>query len=140
LPLNVIGHSAGGHLALWAGARREDIIDLVVGLAPVTDLMAMAGSGSVGALDARALLEAGAPGSVGAVEGKTLLVHGQDDEVIPVSHSTRLSTEARVAIIAGMGHFPILDPAREHWPAVLAELGKTDARPLHELPPLSTDR
>jgi pimeloyl-ACP methyl ester carboxylesterase len=59
------------------------------------------------------------------VPGKTLLVHGEDDEVVPTSHSSRLSPEARVELIPNMGHFPILDPEREHWPLVVAELGKT---------------
>jgi 3-dehydroquinate dehydratase-2 len=128
LPLAVLGHSAGGHLALWAGARRNAAIDLVVGLAPITDLGDMAGAGAVGASEAGRLLTAGAPTSVGAVPGKTLLVHGEDDEVVPTSHSSRLSPEARVELIPNMGHFPILDPEREHWPSVVAELGKTQRR------------
>jgi 3-dehydroquinate dehydratase-2 len=125
LPLTVIGHSAGGHLALWGGTRRPDAIDLIVGLAAITDLEEMARSGPVGGDDARRLLECGAPATVGAVNGKTLLVHGDDDGVIPTSQSTRLSTEARVEVIPEMGHFPMLDPDREHWPLVVAELGKT---------------
>jgi pimeloyl-ACP methyl ester carboxylesterase len=48
-----------------------------------------------------------------------------DDEIVPTSHSTRLSTGARVEVIPNMGHFPILDPQREHWPLVVAELGKS---------------
>lgn len=125
VPLGVIGHSAGGHLSLWAGTRREGLVDHLVGLAAITDLSQMAVGGSVGALDARRLLEAGAPASVGALAGKTLLVHGEDDEIVPVSHSTRLSTAARVEVMPGVGHFHMLDPEREHWPIVIAELGKT---------------
>jgi pimeloyl-ACP methyl ester carboxylesterase len=59
------------------------------------------------------------------VPEKTLLIHGVDDEIVPTSHSTRLSTGARVEVIPNMGHFPILDPQREHWPLVVAELGKS---------------
>jgi acetyl esterase/lipase len=125
LPLAVLGHSAGGHLALWAGRRREEAIDLIVGLAPITDLQEMAGGGAVGASEAGRLLASGAPTTVGAVPGKTLLVHGEDDEIVPTTHSSRLSTEARVELIPSMGHFPILDPEREHWPLVVADLGKT---------------
>jgi 3-dehydroquinate dehydratase-2 len=125
VPLILIGHSAGGYLALWAGARRADLIDLIVGLAPVTDLTHMARTGSVGAPDTISLLEAGSPASVGAVGEKTLLIHGEDDEIVPVSHSTRLSTTARVEVVPKTGHFPMLDPGCEHWPIVVSELGKT---------------
>jgi acetyl esterase/lipase len=125
LPLVVLGHSAGGHLALWAGRRRDEAIDLTVGLAPITELEEMAGAGAAGSSEAGRLLAEGAPTTVGAVPGKTLLVHGENDEIVPTSHSTRLSTEARVELVPNMGHFPILDPEREHWPLVVAELGKT---------------
>lgn len=123
LPAVVIGHSAGGHLGLWAAARRAEALDLVVGLAPITDLAAMSTS-SVGSGAAKRLLDSGAPHRLDVVPGKTLLVHGERDEIVPVSHSTRLSTGATVEVIPGMGHFPVLDPNREHWPLVLAELGK----------------
>lgn len=119
-----VGHSAGGHLALWAAARRSAAVQVVVGLGAVTDLRAMAGSGAVGATDARRLLDSGAPATLDPVPGKTLLVHGARDEIVPVSHSTRLSTVATVEVVPDMGHFPLLDPKREHWPLVVAELGK----------------
>ena len=90
--------------------------------------------------EARSLLDAGAPASVPALPERTLLVHGEDDDLVPATHSTRLSTEATVEIVPGMGHFPMLDPGREHWPLVVAELGKTRSPVASELPPLSTDR
>jgi len=123
-PVAIIGHSAGGHLGLWASVRRENLIRLVVGLAPITDLAALARSGSVGSGDAQRLLDSGAPATVDSVAGKTILVHGEDDEIVPVSHSTHLSTGTPVEVVPGMGHFPMLDPKREHWPRVVAELGK----------------
>lgn len=123
-PLALIGHSAGGHLGLWVGARRADRLALAVGLAPITDLDVLAASGRVGSAEAAALLEAGAPASVEAIPGKTLLVHGESDEIVPVAHSSRLGTGATVEIIPRMGHFHLLDPHREHWPKVVEELGK----------------
>jgi len=124
MPVATIGHSAGGHLGLWASARRVDVIRLFVGLAPITDLAALARSGAVGSGDAERLLDSGAPATVDPVTGKALLVHGEDDEIVPVSHSTRLSTTTRVEVVSGMGHFPMLDPKREHWPPIVTELGK----------------
>ncbi len=128
MPVVIVGHSAGGHLSLWAAARRPDEIGLLVGLAPITDLAALAGAGAVGSRDAKRLLESGAPATVDAIAGKTILVHGEEDEIVPVSHSTRLSTGSRVEVVPGMDHFPMLDPKREHWPLVVAELGKSSRR------------
>lgn len=116
LPEAIIGHSAGGHLGLWAAGRRRDQVGLVVGLAAVTDLAAMASSGGVGAMDARELLDSGAPARIGAVPGKTLLIHGEVDDIVPVAQSTRLEDTARVEVIAGLGHFALLDPTQEPWP------------------------
>ena len=129
LPMAMIGHSAGGQLALWVGARRPGALALVVGLAPITDLAAMASSTAIGADEARTLLDSGAPAKVGPVPDKTFLVHGKVDEIVPVSHTTRLAAGAEVEIVPDMGHLPLLDPRREHWPVVLAELGKAVGRP-----------
>jgi dipeptidyl aminopeptidase/acylaminoacyl peptidase len=119
----ILGHSAGGHLALWAARRhRGRPVDLTVGLAPVTDLGVMAGSDGVGSRPAAALLQAGAPPDVAAVPGKTLLVHGADDEMVPVSHSTRLVDDVDVVLVDGLGHFEMLDPLRAHWPRVMEAL------------------
>ena len=123
LPMVLIGHSAGGHLALWTGSRRSEETSLIVGLAPITDLAAMSASGAIGAGDVQQLLDSGAPEAVEAVPGKTLVVHGENDEIVPVVHSTRLAN-AVVELIPGMGHFPLLDPEREHWPPVVSELVK----------------
>jgi 3-dehydroquinate dehydratase II len=124
VPVAIVGHSAGGHLGLWAASRRDDALGLIVGLAPITDLVAMAGSGAVGSREAKRLLDSGAPPTVEPVAGKTLLVHGKDDEIVPVSHTTRLSTGSRIEVVPDMGHFHMLDPSREHWPLVVAGLGK----------------
>lgn len=119
----MIGHSAGGHLALWAVNRSEaQTVDLVVGLGSVTDLELLAASTGAGAAPARSLLDSGAPPRVGARTGRTLLIHGEDDAEVPVAHSTRLGEEARVEVISGLGHFEMLDPARSHWPLVTAAL------------------
>ena len=59
MPTGIVGHSAGGHLGLWAAARRADDIRLFVGLAPITDLAAMAGAGAVGSREAQGLLDSG---------------------------------------------------------------------------------
>jgi 3-dehydroquinate dehydratase-2 len=122
-PQALIGHSAGGHLALWASDRcRNGSVALAIGLAAVTDLGELANSSGPGAPQAQTLLQHGAPTAIDTVPANTLLVHGSSDDLVPVSHSTRLADQAGVDIVEGLGHFHLLDPALEHWPAVVASL------------------
>ncbi len=124
LPIAVIGHSAGGHLALWAASRRgAERLDLVVGLAAVTDLEALSRTSGDGASPARRLLSDGAPTRLQAPKN-TFLAHGSDDRVVEATHGTRLAPEARVELFDGLGHFEMLDPARAHWPTVVTALGE----------------
>jgi acetyl esterase/lipase len=122
IPVATIGHSAGGHLALWAANRPIAPPEgFVVGLAAVTDLASLASSIGPGSGEAKRLLAAGAPPALDA-QPSTLLVHGEDDDVVPVSQSSRLSSRARVEIFPELGHFDLLDPTREHWSMVFAVL------------------
>jgi 3-dehydroquinate dehydratase-2 len=121
-PPAIIGHSAGGHLALWAAHRSSpQAVGLTVGLAAVTDLTALAASGGPGSGEAKRLLAAGAPTAL-AAPPSTLLVHGDEDEMVPVAHSKRLADTARVEVFAGLDHFDLLDPTKEHWSTVFAVL------------------
>ncbi len=123
LTTTLVGHSAGGHLALWSAARHRQVA-LTVGLAAVTDLGALSASGGGGADPARELLEAGAPAQLSALPGATILVHGAKDDVVPPSHSSRLADDAEIQMVDGLGHFEMLDPSRPHWPPVVAALEK----------------
>jgi acetyl esterase/lipase len=118
-PVAIIGHSAGGHLSLWAANRTP--VRLSVGLAAVTDLSSQAESGGAGSSEAKRLLAAGAPPILEAPPA-TLLIHGGEDEMVAVSQSTRLADSARVEVFPGLGHFDLLDPTREHWSMVFASL------------------
>lgn len=108
----VVGHSAGGHLALWLASRSrlpegapgapgpESVaVRLAIAQAPVADLV-LAAQENVGGRAVQLLLD-GPPDEVPeryavtspvallpSDEGATvLLVHGADDEVVPVSQS-----------------------------------------------------
>ena len=99
----VVGHSAGGQLALWAASRPDARVAVarVVAQAPVADL-ARAGE------PAHALL-GGTPDQVperyDAVDPmrrlplgvQALLVHGADDETVTVRRSRRYAESARAA-------------------------------------------
>ncbi len=132
----LVGHSAGGHLALLAAARWRAAglpgrLRRVVGLAPVADLAAAAaaglGGGAVPAFlgphrlvdaDPLAHLPLGVP---------AVLVHCADDRLVPVTQSRAWAAAARAAgddvtllePTAG-GHFAVVDPDGEVGEQVLA--------------------
>lgn len=141
----VVGHSAGGHLALWLasrarlpagapGAGPHQVPALAVPQAPVASLRRAydlgLGNGAVTALlggspaqvperYATADPVALAPSGV-----RTVIVHGVDDDVVPLSQSEDYldaapSTQLRK--VPG-GHFTHLDPTSEAWHAALAAL------------------
>ncbi len=135
----LVGHSAGGQLALWAAARVPAPAGLpwvgVVGLAPVTDLLEASHlglsryvaheflGGSPQEVPARyrdvspaALLPLGVP---------TTLVHGTLDEDVPYAMSQSFVQRARAAgeavslvTLKGGGHFDVIEPASAFWPQV----------------------
>ena len=134
--LTVVGHSAGGHLALWLASRHHSV-DRVVGLAPVADLRAAARQGLGG--NATQALLGGEPEEqkvrYDAADPRVLLaerpsceiriVHGTDDDTVPASLSQGLA-EAHpfidLRVVEGAGHFDVVDPTSDAWPAVLAAL------------------
>ena len=134
--LTVTGHSAGGQLALWLANSRH-ALDRVVALAPVADLRAAArdrlGSGATQALLGGEPEEA--PEAYDAADPLTRLanrpacdvvvLHGDLDEDVPVSQSTGLA-QARpfveLHVLEGAGHFDVIDPTSQAWPAVVAAM------------------
>ena len=131
-----IGHSAGGHLALWLGA--EGRVDASVALGGVCDL-ARAARAELGAGAVRELL-GGAPDEVPDAyvvadpAGRLplgvpqVLVHGVHDDRIPIDHARAYATGAREAgddcrlIEVDAGHFDPIDPRSPVWPEILAAL------------------
>jgi acetyl esterase/lipase len=121
LPDLLIGHSAGGHLALLA-AKRFGVP--VVALAPVSDLVDSARrTGSDGA---PARFMGGMPEQVPeryAVASpraqlplgvRQVLIHGTADEVVPYAMSEAYvkaaGGEAELITLEGTGHFELIDP------------------------------
>jgi acetyl esterase/lipase len=141
-----VGHSAGGQLALWLGARArlkrgsplwsDAPLSLrgVVSLAGITDLRAAA-EGRV-CDDAVAQLLGGPPAAheervrdASPIELLPLglpqrLVCGAHDTLVPNDLSTRYAEAARKAgdpvamEVAEAGHFELVDPASGAWPSV----------------------
>jgi acetyl esterase/lipase len=135
-PPVVVGHSAGGHLALWAASRPEARMGAVVSLAGCADLVMC----STLDLDDRAtdLLLGGTPDSVpdryALADPARLptpavpvtLLHGTADERVPiaVSRSYAERTGAPLWELPGTGHFALIDPLSPVWPRMLEALAR----------------
>lgn len=137
-----IGHSAGGHLALWVAAPRPGArvrCAGAVGQAAVSDLERGAelglGAGIVerfcggrpeGVPDAYRRASPAARLPLGVPQ---LLVHGEADDVVPASLSRGYAAAARaggddvtLVLRPGEGHMEHIDPASGAWGDVVAWL------------------
>ncbi len=121
----VVGHSAGGQLAL-AAAYRTGIPDLVVSMAGVTDFIAAVdddlGSGAVDAFLGGATPEPASPRSLLPIGVPQLIVHGTDDETVPVSYGRAYAEAASAAgdpiellELAGVDHMELIDERSDAW-------------------------
>lgn len=149
--LAVVGHSAGGHLALWLASRGRvpaggpgagPVLpppSLVVAQAPVADLAEGArlglGGGAVPALLGG--LPAGVPERYAAADPSALLptgvrsvlVHADGDDLVPISQSTGYVEAATAAgddctlVRFDGAHFEHLDPASQAVAALREALG-----------------
>lgn len=134
--LIAIGHSAGGHLALWLAA--QGAVDGAVGLGSICDLTAAARAGfGSGAVDD--LLGGGpdfVPAAYAAADPARLLpfgvpqglVHGRNDDRVPFEHARTYAALAREAgdtcalYPFDGGHFEVIDPRAAVWHTILAAL------------------
>jgi acetyl esterase/lipase len=145
----VLGHSAGGHLALWLAARsvlprgaigsRPAVRPrAAVSLAGVADLVSGArdglGGGAVEALlggtpdavpDRYAVAS---PAALLPLGVRQLLVHGLHDDIVPPSQSSihaaaamKSGDEVELVEVAA-DHFDVVDPRHAAWHAVIVRL------------------
>lgn len=133
----VVGHSAGGHLALWAAASAPAAgLAGTLALAPVADLAAAdaarLGSGAVRDFLGR---DAGAradldPCRLAASAAPVRILHGADDLVVPPAQSESYAAAhpgTRVQLLPETGHFALIDPVSRAWPHVVVALDELAA-------------
>lgn len=144
----VLGHSAGGHLALWLAARSRVnpespvytagslLPKAVVSLAGVLDLR----QASARHLSNDAVHEllggpperyperyaAASPAELLPIGVPAILLHGTADENVPYAISRDYAAAARTAgdavelvTLPGVGHFEIVDPRAPEWQSVV---------------------
>ncbi|GGE94095.1 alpha/beta hydrolase family protein [Hymenobacter cavernae] len=144
----VLGHSAGGHLALWLAARRrlprnsplysKNPLKLrgIVSLAGIPDLAAYStASGSCNAAVAKLLgglptdvperYATAAPSQLLPLRVPQRLIQGNQDPIVPVSQAQDFATlaqakgdDARVVLLPNAGHFDLVYPPSPVWPTI----------------------
>ena len=144
----VMGHSAGGHLALWLVSRhkisknsalyenRKSPIVNAISLAGVADLRTAwkqkLGNGVVTRLmDGHPdqypnRYDAGSPIELLPNGARQSLIHGALDNSVPVSQSelferraTQMGDECSLVKLEGTGHFEAIDPESDAWSSVV---------------------
>jgi dipeptidyl aminopeptidase/acylaminoacyl peptidase len=132
-----VGHSAGGHLALWLAGTGT--VRAAVSLAGVCDLPGAAreGLGDGAAVELAGGRPAERPEAYALADplGRLpagvpqLLVHGDADDRVPVEQSRRYARAAAAAgdrcellELPGVGHFELIDPRDDAWRRVAERL------------------
>lgn len=146
----IVGHSAGGHLAVWAASRGSlepgtDWADPLVrpglavsqgGVLDLVDCAAQLLGGSacpdlVGGMpaDVPERYARTSPAALVPADATVVAVHGTADAIVPLRQSERYVAaaeaaggRARLRTVAGADHFHLIDPDHEAWAVVLAEL------------------
>jgi acetyl esterase/lipase len=128
----LVGHSAGGHLVLWAAAARVcPVLTGTLALAPVADLLLAyelgLGNGAVSRFlgcepVSRPDID---PRQMTAPDTATTIVHGVDDDTVPLAVSESYIAahpQVRWIPVAGAGHYALIDPLAPAWSTVMTEL------------------
>lgn len=132
----LVGHSAGGHLVLWAAARCAQLglsirLQGVLALAPAADLqMAHAmqlGDGAVQRFLGQDPIHRADvnPMNLPAPKVAVSILQGNDDEIVPpaVAASYCAAFPATGLLnLSDCGHFALIDPDTVAWQSVLSEL------------------
>ena len=148
----VVGHSAGGHLAVWAAGRHvlppeapwaDPAVRPVaaIPLAGVLDLVTCAeqrlgGSACIDLLRGTPAQEPQhyawtSPIELAPIGVPVVAVHGDDDGNVPLSQSSdyvdravATGDPAELVVVEGADHFDVIDPTHESWTTVLDRLSE----------------
>jgi acetyl esterase/lipase len=130
-----LGHSAGGHLALWAGAQGAELAVSQAGVVDLHEAWRLGlSSGAVGELlggspdEHPARYADASPAARVPLGVRQLLVHGRNDDVVPVELSRAYCERAQAAgddvelVETDEGHFECIDPGSASWAAIVERL------------------
>lgn len=140
--VGLVGHSAGGHLAVWGAARPALAPDevgadpmvsatLAVSQAGVLDLagcveQGIGGTACVDIVSDPSRHDATSPAAMVPFAARVVAVHGTLDRIVPASQSITFveraqssGMDATYVPVDGADHFSNLDPGHPAWMAVL---------------------
>ena len=119
----LMGHSAGGHLALWLAAQNSLPLRGVISLAGISDLKAYERLGNDCAASLPDLLGGNShevperwawanPIEMLPIDVPVSLIHGDRDAIVPVSQSESFAVAAgcELQVVRGGGHFDMVSP------------------------------
>jgi acetyl esterase/lipase len=119
----IMGHSAGGHLALWLAAQNNLPICGVISLAGICDLRAYERLGNDCAASLPGLLGGTSrevperwakanPIELRPIGIPVSLIHGERDTIVPLSQSESFAAAAgcELHVVRGGGHFDMVSP------------------------------
>ena len=119
----MMGHSAGGHLALWLAAQNKLSLRGVVSLAGICDLKAYERLGNDCAASLPVLLGGTSrevperwtkanPIELLPIDAPVSLIHGERDAIVPLSQSESFAAAAgcELQVVRGGGHFDMVSP------------------------------
>jgi acetyl esterase/lipase len=131
-PAVLLGHSAGGQLALWAAHRVPEAASRVVAVSPVADLsyarkLALSGGAVDELLGSEDALDLADPMRLLPSVRPTQLLHGTADPDVPVALSRRYAAESGCVLreLPGTGHYGPLIPGSSTYPVLLDALRGT---------------
>jgi acetyl esterase/lipase len=140
-PVVALGHSAGGHLAVWAASRTPTTPGGTATITPTTTVslsgvldLSAAATEDLGGGATQALMGGGPdevtypqadPSQMVPAKGRIVAVHAKDDEIVPADQSTtyvRLDHaaggDAQLVTVPG-GHFDLIDPTSASWKQIV---------------------
>lgn len=126
----LIGHSAGGQLAMWAASTLNPVrLRGLIALAPVADLL-MADRLGLDKGAVQAFIGSGVRNDLDPVHlppsiARVTLIHGLNDTIVPITVTESYFTAhptARFIRAEDCGHYQLIDPLSDAWHEVTTEL------------------